>query len=451
MLVEEGQVIGMILRDEYALEVASSMLDIDCFQMNENANLFMRVMNDVGQNGKTTFNAIAKMTEGERERVALQTSYQASQDLKFKDFERAVNVLREKSKKRKLSFVADSIKRQIATEQRSSETIEYSINQLLQITDNGEGERPVITPTASIAEHREALKERAENPEGAKGIPLHYENEKGFTEGLPFVYDTMRGLKGGDLVIVGGKTGTGKTGVGLNLARIVGIEQGKRTYYINSEMDNEQLVDRVLAASAKVPMTEIVDMDFSGSPADKKAKQERLESAMKRYEDSNFYTSEIPSLTPARILQLSKQVRNLYGELDLIVVDYLGRIDLQNNKRNMGTHDELFEIARNLKELASRLNVPVILLAQLNASGELEGAKKIANEAVAVWFWEQIDLSNDDHVKRLDAAGISAGRANYTMKIVKNRRGPGEGTYIHCSYLKNYQFINQIEDTKVMK
>lgn len=451
MLIEESQVIGMILRDEYALEIASSNLDIDCFTVSENARLFMKVMTDVGQNGKTTINAITKVTESDRELNALQTAYSSTQNLSMKDFERAVNVLREGSKKRKLNFVADSIKRQTATGERSNDTVEYGLNQLLQILDTGDGERPVITPGTSIAEHREALKEREANPEGAHGIPFHYTNEKGITEGLPFVHDTMRGVKGGDLIIVGGKTGTGKTGVGLNLARIVGIEQGKRTYYINSEMDNEQLVDRVLAASAKVPMTEIVDMKFTGSPSDKKVKQERLDSAMKRYEDSNFYTSEIPSLTPARILQLSKQVKNLYGELDLIVVDYLGRIDLTTTKRNMGTHDELFEIARNLKEMASRLDVPVILLAQLNASGDFEGAKKIANEAVAVWFWEQIDPTNDEHVKRMERAGISAGRANYTINIKKNRRGPGEGTHIHCAYLKNYQFITQVEDTKVMR
>lgn len=447
---EEYQVIGMALRDAEALQYAAGHVGFDYFKGTENQMVFIKIMTDYSRHGMTNLQAMMTVADSERERIVLQSSYEATATSNFQTFERAINVMKRKRMLREIYNVSKLMEQAAKQDENPGDIIEQTFEKLWMLNEKSEGERPIITAEIGASEFMEAFEHREKNPEELLGLPLHYTDSKGRVHGFPFVYDYMQGLRGGDLIIIAGQTGTGKTGIGTNISRIVSVEIGKRPYYFNAEMDNVQMYDRFVAATAGVPHLEVATSKLTGSPADKKLKRERIEEAVSKLSRSKLVTSEIPTLTPSRIAQLARQVKNMYEDgVDVIIVDYLGRLDSESTGRNMQTWDELYQNAKYLKELARKLNVPVIVLAQLNDEGKLEGAKKIANEADGVWFWEKIDPKDSTQQKRLHDAGLEPEDANFTLRIKKNRRGPGEGQYIHFDYVKTHQVIDQVDRTGV--
>lgn len=447
---EEYQVIGMALRNVEALRFAVHNVAMDYFKGAENQMIFIKIMNDFSRHGMTSLQAMLTNAESERERIVLRSSYEGTSHGDMQTFERAVVALKRKRMLREINNISKMMDQATRQNENPEDIIEQTFEKLWMIDEKSEGERPIISAEVGAAEFLEAFEHREKNPDDLLGLPLHYEDERGRKRGLPFVYDYMQGLRGGDLIIIAGKTGTGKTGLGMNITRIVSVELGKRPYYLNAEMDNVQMYDRLVAATAGVPHLEVATSKLSGSPSDKKLKREAITNAVNKISQSKLITSEIPTITPSRIAQLAKQVKNTYeGGVDVVIVDYLGRLDSESNSRSMQTWDELYQNAKHLKEMARKLNVPVIVLAQLNDEGKIEGAKKIANEADGVWFWEKIEPKDSAQQKRLHDAGLEPKDANFTLQIKKNRRGPGEGQYIHFDYVKTHQVIDQVDHTGV--
>lgn len=447
---EEYIVIGMALRSMDALEYSAGHIGIEDFKSVENQLIFVNIMTDYSRHGVTSLQAMMANTDSERERAVLRTSYEATEGTDTLTLERAVKVLKRKKTLREIYNVSKMMEKSTLANEEPGNIIEATFEKLWMLNEKSDGERAIIPAAVGAMEFMEAFEHRENNPDELLGLPLHYTDDRGRVRGFPFVYDYMQGLRGGDLIIIAGKSGTGKTGLGMNIARITSAELKKRPYYINAEMDNLQMYDRLIASVAAVPHLEVATSKLTGSPTDKQVKRERIKDAVEKIGASPLITSEIPTLTPSRIAQLARQVKNMHADgIDLLIVDYLGRLDAEDTKRNMQTWDELYQNAKYLKELARRLNVPVIVLAQLNDEGKLEGAKKIKNEADAVWYWEKIDPKDGTQQKRLQDAGLEPEDANFTIKIDKNRRGPGEGHYIHFDYAKSYQVIDQVDNTGV--
>src|SRR5690606_15602276 len=151
-------------------------------------------------------------------------------------------------------------------------------------------------------------------------------------------------------------------------------------------MKIREMLSRLLAPIARVAAKEIYYARLEGSEGERRDKLSRIASAYDKYEKSNLYLSRIPSLPLHKAKALARQVRNRYGKLDYLVVDYIGRMTVEG-KWNMQTWDELYEITKQLKELAMTLNIPVFILAQLTEERKVEGAKKMKNECDGVLFF----------------------------------------------------------------
>src|SRR5699024_12672982 len=84
------------------------------------------------------------------------------------------------------------------------------------------------------------------------------------------------------------------------------------------------------------------------------------------------------------------------NDLEYLIVDYVGRMEVKNYHGSIW--DELYEITKQLKELAIRMDVPIFLLAQRNHYGEDEGAKKMMNECDGVLFFQQTTEEDEELV-----------------------------------------------------
>ncbi len=197
------------------------------------------------------------------------------------------------------------------------------------------------------------------NPDSLRGTP------SGFTD-----FDRMTGgLRGGDLVIVAGRPGMGKTTLAINIGENVALDHNvKGTVLIFSmEMPTEQLMTRMLSSVGGVPLHDI----RSGRISDQD--WARISAATSQLQEARLYIDDQPALTPTDLRARARRVKREHG-LHMVIVDYLQLMQVNGTKENRAT--EISEISRGLKALAKELDVPVIALSQLNRSVEQREGKK---------------------------------------------------------------------------
>lgn len=123
------------------------------------------------------------------------------------------------------------------------------------------------------------------------------------------------GLRRGDLVIVAGLPGMGKTTFITNVAQTKSTLDGKIVAFFSLELKLTTLTRRMLASHAVVPLRKL-----DRGPATKKD-QDQLLSAYKSLSESRMFLEDSSSLTVAQIRMKCEQVKKEIGGLDLVVVD----------------------------------------------------------------------------------------------------------------------------------
>lgn len=298
----------------------------------------------------------------------------------------------------------------------------------------------IIDPAERALDAYEEFIQRRTDPDSAKGIPFSITYKDGSTVGFPSLDRALNGAYGGDLIMIAAKTGVGKTGFALNLARHFSFLQEYRGYYMNTEMRVVEMESRLLAKIANVKANEIMYGRLEGTQEEIRAKEQRIAMAFDRYKDSKLVMSRIPDLPLHKAKGLARQVKSRYDKLDYIIVDYVGRMEIANS--NMSTWDELYEITKELKELAMLLDVPIFMLAQRNQMGEVEGAKKMMNECDAVLFFEPINENDEEYIQdRFDPKLQDF--INY--KLLKKKVRRDDNPYpIYVIYDRAKNFINEV-------
>lgn len=222
--------------------------------------------------------------------------------------------------------------------------------------------------------------------EGITGIPT----------GFNLIDRRTAGLHDGDLYVVAGRPGMGKSAFALNIAVNVAmprrvttaepddpyaagdVEQpGYGVAVFSLEMPREQLASRLLASEARVDASRIRSGHIRNEDWNK------LTDAAARIGRLPVWLDDTPALT---LLDLRAKVRRLKAEigrgtgeqpraqrLGLVVIDYL---QLMQGRRDAGNREqEISELSRGLKQLAKEMQVPVIALSQLNRSVETRTTK----------------------------------------------------------------------------
>ncbi|SFP93549.1 primary replicative DNA helicase [Nitrosomonas cryotolerans] len=190
----------------------------------------------------------------------------------------------------------------------------------------------------------------------------------GIASGFHDLDQKTSGFQPGDLVIVAGRPSMGKTAFSLNIAEHVALELSKPVAVFSMEMGGAQLAMRMLGSVGrldqhKVRTGRLQDEDWP-----------KLTHALGRLNDAPIYIDESAALNALELRARARRLYRQYGELGLIVVDYLQLMSSSNQGENRAT--EISEISRSLKALAKELKVPVIALSQLNRSLEQRPNKR---------------------------------------------------------------------------
>ncbi|MEG0242647.1 MAG: replicative DNA helicase, partial [Pseudomonas sp.] len=196
--------------------------------------------------------------------------------------------------------------------------------------------------------------------------------QSGLSTGLVDLDKLIRGLRKKTVTIVAGLPGSGKTTLGLQIAQHIACTGLGVGMVFSLEMPEEELGNRALASLGSVDL-QVLD---NGQLQDED--WPRLTSAVSKIMDKPLYVCDKSGLTVARIRSICRQVKRKHG-LDAVVIDYIGLIGSDGKAFNRTA--ELGKISTGIVNIAKELEVPVILLAQLNRdSTKRPGKKPIASD-----------------------------------------------------------------------
>lgn len=196
--------------------------------------------------------------------------------------------------------------------------------------------------------------------------------QSGLSTGLADLDKLVRGLRKKTVTIVAGLPGSGKTTLGLQIAQHIACTGLGVGMVFSLEMPEEELANRALASLGSIDL-QVLD---NGKLEDDD--WPRLTSAVNKIMDKPLYVSDKSGLTVPRIRSICRQVKRKHG-LDVVVIDYIGLIGSDGKAFNRTA--ELGKISTGIVNIAKELEVPVILLAQLNRdSTKRPGKKPIASD-----------------------------------------------------------------------
>ena len=200
------------------------------------------------------------------------------------------------------------------------------------------------------------------------------ENLKGFlqgkreSDGIPTGYpelDRMSGgLKPSEIFIVAARPSMGKTSYAMNLVEHTCLDQGIPTMVFSLEMSAQQLVERLLYARARFSKASIT-RGYKATTGD----LQNIKKASEEISACPLHIDDTPSIT-INELRAKARRKKKESDLQLIAVDYLQLMRSNSPQAANSREREVAEISAGLKALAKELEIPIIVLAQLNRGPE---------------------------------------------------------------------------------
>ncbi len=197
------------------------------------------------------------------------------------------------------------------------------------------------------------------------------ERISGLRTGFARLDGMTAGMHAGDLIIVAGRPGMGKTSFALNVGvnashSRLGTEKPAGVAIFSLEMPKDQLVKRMLSSEARV------DSNRLRTGQVHRDDWQSLAQAAGTLSDLPMFIDNTPALT---LMELRAKARRLMSEhgLALIIIDYMQL--MRSGGKSDSREQEISEISRSLKGLAKEMSIPVIALSQLNRGVESRSNK----------------------------------------------------------------------------
>ncbi|QQL45875.1 replicative DNA helicase [Sulfuriroseicoccus oceanibius] len=185
----------------------------------------------------------------------------------------------------------------------------------------------------------------------------------GTTTGLKDLDAMTDGLHGGEMFIIAARPAMGKTSLVMNVVEHIACDLNQPALVFSLEMSTQQLIQRLLCARAGVPLNRFRD-GFAT-----KEDFRKLTKAASQIAASKLFVDDTPGVS---ILELRAKARRIHNQhpLKIIAVDYLQLMKSNTKRAQENRQIEVAEISAGLKAIAKELNVPVMVLAQLNRNPE---------------------------------------------------------------------------------
>jgi len=228
------------------------------------------------------------------------------------------------------------------------------------------------------------------------------------------------GLQNGEMIVIAGRPSMGKTSLALNIAEHVGMVENASIAMFSLETSRQQLAERFLSSASAIDAQKIRKGMLSTED------YQKLVETCGALSEAPIYIDDTAGLTPLELRAKARRLKSLYN-IRAIFVDYLQLMHLGSG-RIESRQQEIAVISRYIKALARELDIPVVILSQLNRSPEgreghrprmsdLRESGSIEQDADVVML-----LHREDYYHRDTADYVPDNRAE--LIIAKQRNGP---------------------------
>jgi len=199
-----------------------------------------------------------------------------------------------------------------------------------------------------------------------RAYELIEKREGSYITGLPTGYyeldDLTCGLQDGEMIIIAGRPSIGKTSLALNIAEHIGLMEKIPVAIFSLEMGRQQLAERFLCSASEID-AQLVRKGMLSTEY-----YQKLVETCGTFSEAPIYIDDTAALTPLELRAKARRLKSRH-HIRCIIVDYLQLMHL-GTKRIESRQQEITTISRYIKALARELNIPVVVLSQLNRSPE---------------------------------------------------------------------------------
>jgi replicative DNA helicase len=336
-----------------------------------------------------------------------------------------IDIVREKYVLRRLIVTCNKLSSQCYDQQSEIEPLLDDVErEIFAIT--GEQVKTEIVPTKDLVmEAIEQIEKLYENRGSVTGLST------GFIE-----LDRMTsGLHAAEMIVIAARPSMGKTALAMNIAEHVSMDVGKAVAVFSLEMSSQQLVVRLLCSRAKVDLQHVRNGFLSERDFPK------LTSAASELAAAKMFIDDTPGLTVTELRAKSRRMKSQH-DIQLIVIDYLQLLRSMSRRAQDNRQLEISEISGGIKALAKELNLPIIVIAQLNRQPDTRGqggrprlsdlreSGSIEQDADLVGLLVRPEYYETDEETKQEKAGEAE------LIIAKQRNGPTGD--IPLTFLKKY-------------
>lgn len=240
----------------------------------------------------------------------------------------------------------------------------------------------------------------------------------GIRTGYGYLDKVIGGLHHGEMCVFAARPGLGKTSLAMNVAENVSIGQKVPVGVFSMEMSADDIAFRMVCARSRANLHQIRTGFMH------KSDQERITEHLPEVSKAPVYIDDTPSLDVLELRSRARRMVQRFG-VQLIIIDYLQLMQAKNAENRTV---EITRISNGVKALAKELNLPVMVLAQLNREFEKEtkriprladlresGAIEQDADLVAMLYRAPSENADEDD---------ESGRIPVNINIAKQRNGP---------------------------
>jgi replicative DNA helicase len=230
------------------------------------------------------------------------------------------------------------------------------------------------------------------------------------TTGISGLDSILQGGTRREYIIVGGKSGSGKTLLTFQIAGHL-AESGRAGLFVGYEMSNMQILMRDLARETRLPLDEIM-----GRAAPSAALAQTVTRKISHWlETRRISMIDSPQITFEGVAAHARHLHR-QGSLDFLIVDYLQLVPLHRTK-DQRRDEVLAELSANLFRLRKQLGCTIIAPVQLNDDGLVRDSRAIVH-AAEVYLRIEMEESENEETGEIEIGDTGI------IRVLKNRFGP---------------------------
>ncbi|GHT97890.1 replicative DNA helicase [Spirochaetia bacterium] len=191
------------------------------------------------------------------------------------------------------------------------------------------------------------------------------------------------GFQPSDYIVIGARPSVGKTALALTMADHIAVKKKIPTAFFSLEMSDKSLVRRLLSSESKI------DSENLRIGMLKVSDYQKLQDGAALLYEAPLYIVDSPNM---KLLDLRAQARRLrmQEKVEIIFVDYMTLVTPENTK--LQTFDQFAEVSKALKSLARELDIPIVVLSQLNRDVKEDKEPELSNIRASGAIEQDADL-----------------------------------------------------------